>query len=618
MARAEGPVLIADIASARLAETDALDLSGLTERHHFELPRSLSLGSSADVIDTLNGVVRGSVVLFLSYGLPGRIHRKLASKLTRRGVAVYFYWPRENAIEIVDRHRISSYTNHALFVRALNVLRKAAAVRPRPIKLPRVRRRRAQIRETQTYVAKLSATRIPGTANQRRLEAARRILGEERIRDRRMPTRGDPVAGTGAYVRLDYWAKLESGGSYGHTCFLAKAAALVTRDFECIFANRYDLLDALDVRQKIIAHDNPSASSSELIRYGNQLEAPVAAALNGLRPAYVYERSVLGSVAAAKWCLETDTPYIVEYNGSELAMARSFGTPYELEDELEAAEDFSLRVASLINVISHPVADDLIERGIPAEKILVNPNAVDPATYRPKEGRERAAKREKLRLEVDDIVVGFCGTFGGWHGVEVLAAAMPQICRADPRIRFLLIGDGNLKHLVHKAVADHNIWNQVVDLGLVPQIAGAEALSICDIVVSPHAQNIDGKTFFGSPTKLFEYMAVGAAIVASDLAQLGEVMRPSLSVADVNNNSTITGARGVLVQPSSVEELVEAVIGLAANADLRNALSSNARQAAIEHYTWDIHVENIWRALAGLPLKGYANDCGAATSAAAN
>ena len=49
-------------------------------------------------------------------------------------------------------------------------------------------------------------------------------------------------------------------------------------------------------------------------------------------------------------------------------------------------------------------------------------------------------------------------------------------------------------------------------------------LAACDVLASPHMGNPDGTRFFGSPTKLFEYMAMGRAIVASDLEQIGEVL----------------------------------------------------------------------------------------------
>ena len=61
--------------------------------------------------------------------------------------------------------------------------------------------------------------------------------------------------------------------------------------------------------------------------------------------------------------------------------------------------------------------------------------------------------------------------------------------------------------------------------GLVAQEEGPHYLAACDMLASPHVRNPDGTPFFGSPTKLFEYMAMGKGIVASDLDQIGEVLR---------------------------------------------------------------------------------------------
>lgn len=441
-------------------------------------------------------------------------------------------------------------------------------------------------------------------------EAARLILGEAHFGAGTLPSKSAPIDGAGAYVRLDYWARLKTGGSYGHTCFLAKAAADACRDFRCFMANRYDLLDTLGVPQDLLPHEFTANNSSELIHFGTRFEVPLAERLTALAPRFVYERSVLGSAAAAKWCAMTGTPYILEYNGSEIAMARSFGSPMEQERQLEAIEDYTFKVATLINVISEPVAESLVERGVPRAKILVNPNAVAPDTYKPMSAAEKVAARHDMGLAETDIVVGFSGTFGGWHGIEVLAEAMPHMARHDPRVKFLMIGDGNLKHLVREAVATNNLEDRVVDLGLVPQLQGARALAVCDILLAPHSRNIDGRTFFGSPTKLFEYLAVGAAVVASDLAQLGEVMRPALTAADIPTVRNTGNERGVLVTPGSCEELVHAVTGLVDRPELRRQLGLNGRAAVMQNYTWDIHVENIWRYMMGMPLKGYQADLG--------
>lgn len=636
--RPQGTVLVVDLDGRRIASAPDPGLDDFTERHHCDLLAGTTLEPSSNIEETLRTHSGGHIAFISPTGVPNRAILKRAAASMSGGRRIYLYWPAERAVEVLDRHRVTSIRNVQI-ARKLHHVGLVMDARARSVLAPlfgaegMLRRPGAQIRrarslffivrkraksrvklylvmrrfadEHRQWMAKPAASTQPAAAAARLRQAAARILGEERVRTGRMPSAADTIAGAGAYARLDYWVSIRSGGSYGHTCFLAKAAANVTHSFRCIFANRYELLDQLGVTQHIIPHSFSHETTADLIVSGDRLKEPVARLLDQQKPAYVYERIVLGSSAAAAWCADRDVPYIVEYNGSELAMGRSFGNPYKHETELEAIEDFNFSVASMINVISEPVAESLIERGIPREKILVNPNAVNPDIYKPLDPAARAHQRGRHGFSDSDIVVGFSGTFGGWHGIEVLAEAMPRICRLDPNIRFLLIGDGNLKPLIRDAVAKSGIADQVVDLGLVPQMEGALALGACDILVAPHAQKIDGKTFFGSPTKLFEYLAVGATVVSSDLAQLGEVMRPALSVAELAADKPVDTARGVLVEPGSVDQLVAAVDGLVKRPAIRAALGRNARAAAIANYTWDIHVENIWRFMAGQPLKGY-------------
>ena len=81
-------------------------------------------------------------------------------------------------------------------------------------------------------------------------------------------------------------------------------------------------------------------------------------------------------------------------------------------------------------------------------------------------------------------------------------------------------------------MAEHGLVARVKSMGRVPQAEGARLLGACDLYVSPHNSHMVDSKFFGSPTKLFEYMAMGEGIVGSDLEQLGEVLSPALRVAD--------------------------------------------------------------------------------------
>jgi ubiquinone/menaquinone biosynthesis C-methylase UbiE len=104
---------------------------------------------------------------------------------------------------------------------------------------------------------------------------------------------------------------------------------------------------------------------------------------------------------------------------------------------------------------------------------------------------------------------------------------------------------------------------------------------------------IDSK-FFGSPTKVFEYMALGGGIVASDLEQIGQVLSPALTPDEAACGTAVSRERAVLCAPGDVDQFVQGVVALAEQPDLARALGRNARQAALDHYSWKRHVANLW------------------------
>src|SRR5262249_45723544 len=164
---------------------------------------------------------------------------------------------------------------------------------------------------------------------------------------------------------------------------------------------------------------------------------------------------------------------------------------------------------------------------------------------------------------------------------------------------FLLVGDGLKMPDVRKILGHHAQGPYVTLAGLVPQHEAPLYLASSAILCSPHVPNVDGTKFFGSPTKLFEYMAMGKAIVASDLDQIGEVLRNTVRL-DVPENAQETakcGQMALLVEPGNVEQLATGIQRLIDKPGLREVLGRNARSLALERYTWKRHVHEILNSL---------------------
>jgi glycosyltransferase involved in cell wall biosynthesis len=292
-------------------------------------------------------------------------------------------------------------------------------------------------------------------------------------------------------------------------------------------------------------------------------------------PRFLYQRHVPFSIAGVLLSRRLRVPLILEYNGSEVWIADHWD-PNPLRNWIRLCETVTLRCAARIIVVSEVLKADLLKRGIPSDRIRVNPNAVDPDYFYPGCGRELG--RRQLHIDPDEVLIGFVGSFSLWHGMEVLQQAIVRLLSHSLpcRLRFVLMGDGLLHAEMRSALATYEDTGKVIFTGLLPRNKVAEYLDASDILLSPHIPMPDGSRFFGSPTKLFEYMAMGKGIVASRLDQLAEVLEHDRTAW--------------LITPGNVEELAEAILRLALDQPKREALGLAARQAAVERHCWSHNV----------------------------
>jgi glycosyltransferase involved in cell wall biosynthesis len=311
------------------------------------------------------------------------------------------------------------------------------------------------------------------------------------------------------------------------------------------------------------------------------------------RPRALYQRHGRFVVAGALLARWIQIPLILEYNGSEVWVERHWD-PGRFRPWLALCEEVAVANATLLVVVSEALRQELLARGIPDSRILVNPNGVDPDFFQPGCGGRKV--REQLGIRTDEVLVTFVGTFGPWHGVEILAEAIAGLLeeapvKPTPSLRFLLVGQGILSRDVRKGLEKYAASRKVIFTGLVPHEKVREYLDASDILISPHLPMPDGRPFFGSPTKLFEYMAMAKAIVASRLGQLAEVLTH--------------GETAWLVEPGNTAELAAAIQLLAHDSALRVRLGRNARSAAIGRHSWR---QNASLLLEKLPTLGDSGD----------
>jgi glycosyltransferase involved in cell wall biosynthesis len=294
-------------------------------------------------------------------------------------------------------------------------------------------------------------------------------------------------------------------------------------------------------------------------------------------------------------------PVVLEFNGSEAWASANWGTRLALYETAVAAEKIALDSADLIVTVSDELGYDLKRRGIPDNRIVVYPNCVDPEVFNPHRfaADELAALRGRHGIPTDALVVGFIGTFGQWHGVEFLAQCIRDLVRDDidwvrqRRIHFLLVGDGLKMPVVRQFVGQPPTSEYVTLTGLVAQSKAAKYLACADLLVSPHVPNADGSNFFGSPTKLFEYMAMEKPIVASALGQIEDVI--------AGRGATKLGAMppgagdmcGFLFEPGNAQEFKRVLRQVVDDMPAAAKRATAARVEILNRYTWKRHVDAV-------------------------
>ena len=381
------------------------------------------------------------------------------------------------------------------------------------------------------------------------------------------------------YLRSQLWLRLEGGGSVAHTAGVIGGLEEAGVEVWAVSSDRLPGVAApTRVTPPEVWFDGWLRELEDLAFNVPFLIAALQAAWR-TRPQAVYQRHTAFNCSGALLSRLLRLPLVLEFNSSELWKGRYWGG-LRLARAAALVERINLRAADRIVVVSEVLRGQLVAAGVPSARILVNPNAVDPRRFRP----DVDATRVRQRLGLDSaVVVGFSGTFGVWHGIPTLARALPLVLHARPDSRWLLVGAGPLQSEIERAITQHGIGDRVHRTGLVPHAEMPAYLAACDILVSPHGRQADGGEFFGSPTKLFEYMAMGRPIVASAVGQIAEVLLDERSA--------------LLVPPDDPEALCQAIVRLIDDDCLRARLGQAARQAAEGQHTWRQNAERLLAAM---------------------
>ena len=391
------------------------------------------------------------------------------------------------------------------------------------------------------------------------------------------------------------------GGSVAHVAGVVNALRRSGTEVRLLSAHDQPLVEA-SVNQVVVRPDFMIAFPFETNQHRYQAVFLCAARAQAekQRPDFLYQRYALNDMSGVLLKRRLKVPLVLEFNGSEVWAQRHWGEPLRFERLAQSIEHVNLRHADLVVAVSQALVEQAVSLGAAPERVLFYPNGIDRFVFAPSRFTKEdcRAVRQELGIPQAAELLTFVGTFGRWHGTDVLAEAIHRLIAEEREwleereVHFLYVGDGALAPKV-RSILGAEIGAPFVTLaGFQPQSQTPRTLAASDILLSPHVPNPDGTPFFGSPTKLFEYMAMAKPIVASDLDQIGWVLkgwRPGEPPPPAGDPRASQAA--LLVEPGSVEELMR---GIRQAVDLpkpaRDALGREARRLALQSFTWDQNV----------------------------
>ena len=286
---------------------------------------------------------------------------------------------------------------------------------------------------------------------------------------------------------------------------------------------------------------------------------------NKFKPDVIYERYSLGLIAGIWLQRRLRIPLMLEVNAPLVAEKAEFGG-IGWRGLANKVEKWIWRNADVTLPVTAVLAKYLSAAGVPDARIQVIGNAIDPRRFLCPSGLE--ASDDNLGTTIS---VGFVGFMRSWHGLDTV---LDWLASAPKNVHLLVAGDGPAKPGLEAQANRLGLMDRVIFTGLVDRHSIAAVLAKLDIAIQPRCVP------YASPLKLFEYMALGKAIIAPDQPNIREVLDNEVSA--------------LLFDPTSSQALAQSLDRLVQDKDLRISLGQGAQKAIVTGgLTWDHNAQRV-------------------------
>lgn len=321
-----------------------------------------------------------------------------------------------------------------------------------------------------------------------------------------------------------------------------------------LFAKATDTVDGIRYRRLLPASLAPTIDA----RLQQQAEELLAIALD-FRPSVLHTTThyvnglVVRAVAEA-----LGIPWIYEVRGQLADTWAATRGPEAKDSEkyrcFTRREAEVMKSADLILTLGQAMKTNIVAAGIPAQKVLIAPNAVGGDFLA--EPLEPEQARRALGLETHGRMIGTVSSLVPYEGLEDLIAAFAQLASDLPDLRLLIVGDGSAMPSLQVLARRSGYADRILFPGRVPRDLAARYHQALDVFVVPRKDLEVTRSV--TPLKPVEAMACSRPVVASDLPALAEIVDDGVTglLADAGDPTSFAAAlRTLLTDPRLAEEL---------------------------------------------------------------
>lgn len=298
------------------------------------------------------------------------------------------------------------------------------------------------------------------------------------------------------------------------------------------------------------------------IRHGKEYAERLVDFIGSFQPDVLLETHIAFSLAGKLASEQSHVPLVIDDCAPAWEEEQQYGVG--LRNQALKIHREVTNHARLLIAVNKTLHQYLLEEMQPKEKVVTIENGFDANYFHPAVDGEHI--RRQYGIPNDAVVIIFVGSFQAYHRVDLLLNSFHTLSKQNKNTYLLLVGAGD-KLEESKALASQlGIMEKTIFSGSVPYEKVATFLASGDIAIMPATND------YGNPMKIYEYMALGKAVVAPDQPTITEI-------ATHEENAYLFESENVFSMASAMQILVE-------NRTLREELGNQGSRMALEH-TWE-------------------------------